>query len=100
MVVALLELFKSGLELHDDVFVAIYLLTHLGLFALRLLELQMEGLYIALDLFDSFDDLFLEYFLPMLNLRRTLKSSGCWLLVRFHEIVLESSGISGARRGS
>ena len=52
---------------HSDRGRNVSLLSHLRLLALGLLELEMEGLHVALDFFDSLDDLFLEDFLAMLH---------------------------------
>ena len=60
----------------------------------------MEGLHVALDFFDSLDDLFLEDFLAMLHFCWTFDSSGGWLLLNVHKVVLESCGVPGARGGT
>ena len=57
----------------------------------------MEGLYVALDLFDSLDDLFLENLLAVLDFGRTFQSRGALPPLEIHEVVLESRGISSAR---
>ena len=60
----------------------------------------MEGLHVALDFFDSLDDLFLEDLLAMLHFCWTFDSSVSWLLLNVHKVVLESCGVPGARGGT
>ena len=57
----------------------------------------MKGLDVALNLFDSLDDLFLENLLAVLDFGRTFQSRGALPPLEIHEVVLESRGISSAR---